>query len=51
MSGVQYRISEDLINTDIVMNNTFWIGVQPSLTKEMMDFSALKIESFLGVAF
>ena len=42
---------EDLINTDIVMNNTFWIGVQPSLTKEMMEFSARKIESFLGVVF
>jgi CDP-6-deoxy-D-xylo-4-hexulose-3-dehydrase len=51
MSGAQYRISEDLINTDIVMNNTFWIGVQPSLTKEMMEFSARKIESFLGVVF
>jgi len=51
MSGAQYRISEDLINTDIVMNSTFWIGVQPSLTKEMMEFSARKIESFLGVVF
>ena len=51
MKGAQYRISEDLINTDIVMNNTFWIGVQPSLTKDMLDFSAKKIESFLGVAF
>ena len=51
MDGAQYRISEDLTNTDIVMNNTFWIGVQPSLTKEMLDFSAKKIESFLGVAF
>jgi CDP-6-deoxy-D-xylo-4-hexulose-3-dehydrase len=51
MNGAQYRISEDLTNTDIVMNNTFWIGVQPSLTKEMLDFSAKKIESFLGVAF
>ena len=51
MNGAEYRISEDLTNTDIVMNNTFWIGVQPSLTKEMMEFSAKKIESFLGVAF
>jgi CDP-6-deoxy-D-xylo-4-hexulose-3-dehydrase len=51
MIGAQYRISEDLINTDKVMNNTFWIGVQPSLTKEMMEFSARKIESFLGVVF
>jgi CDP-6-deoxy-D-xylo-4-hexulose-3-dehydrase len=51
MNGAQYRISEDLINTDIVMNNTFWIGVQPSLTREMLEFSALKIEAYLGINF
>jgi len=49
MAGAKYRISGDLTNTDIVMNNTFWIGVQPSLTKEMLEFSALKIGTFLGV--
>ena len=49
MVGAKYRISGDLNNTDIVMNSTFWIGVQPSLTKEMLEFSALKIGTFLGV--
>jgi CDP-6-deoxy-D-xylo-4-hexulose-3-dehydrase len=48
MIGAKYRISGDLTNTDIVMNNTFWIGVQPSLTKEMIEFSALKIKTFLS---
>jgi CDP-6-deoxy-D-xylo-4-hexulose-3-dehydrase len=33
------------------MNNTFWIGVQPALTPEMMEFAARKIESFLGINF
>ena len=51
MNGAQYRISEDLTNTDIVMNNTFWIGVQPSLKRDMLEFMAKKIESFLGVNF
>jgi CDP-6-deoxy-D-xylo-4-hexulose-3-dehydrase len=51
MAGANYRVSGNLINTDIVMNNTFWVGVQPSLSREMMEFSAQKIESFLGVAF
>ena len=51
MEATQYRISEDLINTDIVMNNTFWIGVQPALGKDMLEFVAKKIESFLGVNF
>ena len=51
MNGAKYRISEDLTNTDIVMNNTFWIGVQPSLKRDMLEFMAKKIESFLGVNF
>lgn len=51
MQGRNFRISGDLANTDVVMNNTFWIGVQPSLSEEMLDFAASRIEAFLGVAF
>lgn len=51
MLGAIYRVSGELTNTDNVMNNTFWIGVQPSLTREMLEFAAQKIESYLGVAF
>jgi CDP-6-deoxy-D-xylo-4-hexulose-3-dehydrase len=51
MVGAKYRVSGDLTHTDNVMNNTFWIGVQPSLTQEMMEFAARKIESYLGVNF
>ncbi len=50
MKGRTYRVSGDLVNTDVVMNNTFWIGVQPSLSEEMLDYSASRIEAFLGVA-
>ena len=51
MQGANYRVSGDLTNTDNVMNNTFWIGVQPALTFEMLEFAAQKIESYLGVSF
>lgn len=51
MMGARYRISGDLTNTDNVMNNTFWIGVQPALTQEMLEFVARKIEVYLGVNF
>jgi CDP-6-deoxy-D-xylo-4-hexulose-3-dehydrase len=51
MANAKYRVSGDLTNTDNVMNNTFWIGVQPSLSEEMLDFAARKIETFLGVNF
>ena len=51
MVGAKYRISGDLTNTDNVMNNTFWIGVQPALTQEMLEFAASKIKMYLGVNF
>jgi CDP-6-deoxy-D-xylo-4-hexulose-3-dehydrase len=49
MQHQQYRVSGDLKNTDIVMSNTFWIGVQPALTEEMLDYTASKIETYLGL--
>jgi len=51
MLGRNFRVSGKLTNTDIVMNNTFWIGVQPALTEEMMEFSVRKIDAFFGVNF
>ena len=45
------RISGELTNTDSVMNNTFWIGVYPGLTEEMLSFVCKKIEAFFGVNF
>ena len=51
MIGRNYRVSGSLYNTDIIMNNTFWIGLQPALTREMLEFSATKIENYLGIGF
>jgi CDP-6-deoxy-D-xylo-4-hexulose-3-dehydrase len=51
MIDANYRVSGDLINTDVVMNNTFWIGVQPALSRDMLEFAAQKIESYIGVNF
>jgi CDP-6-deoxy-D-xylo-4-hexulose-3-dehydrase len=46
-----YRVSGELTNTDIVMNNSFWIGVHPALTNEMLEYAASKIETYFGVNF
>jgi len=51
MKGRNFRVSGDLTNTDMVMNNSFWIGVYPGLSKEMLDFAVDKIETYLGVNF
>lgn len=46
-----YRVSGELTNTDNVMNNTFWIGVQPAITREMLEFVVERIETYLGIRF
>jgi CDP-6-deoxy-D-xylo-4-hexulose-3-dehydrase len=51
MANAKYRVSGELTNTDNVMNNTFWIGVQPGLTQEMLEFVVTKIENYLGLNF
>jgi CDP-6-deoxy-D-xylo-4-hexulose-3-dehydrase len=32
-----YRVVGELKNTDIIMEDTFWIGVYPGMTKDMLD--------------
>jgi CDP-6-deoxy-D-xylo-4-hexulose-3-dehydrase len=48
--GKTYRISGELINTDIVMNNTLWIGVYPGLNDVMLNYICDRIEAFFGVS-
>ena len=35
-----YRVAGDLAVTDFIMNNTFWVGVYPGMTDEMIDHMA-----------
>ena len=36
----RYRVSGSLEVTDFIMENTFWIGVYPGMTDEMVDYMA-----------
>ena len=51
MIGRNFRISGELTQTDVVMNQTFWLGVFPGLETEHLDFIVAKLEEFLGVGF
>lgn len=42
-SGEGYRVIGDLRQTERIMADTFWIGVYPGLTDEMIDFMADKL--------
>lgn len=51
MANRPFRIAGTLASTDLIMKETFWIGLWPGLTEEMLEFTARKIEQFLGVGF
>ena len=38
-----YQVAGDLDQTDYVMNNSFWVGVYPGMTDEMIDYMAKTI--------
>jgi CDP-6-deoxy-D-xylo-4-hexulose-3-dehydrase len=46
--GLSYRAIGKLENTDRVMQNTFWLGVFPGLTEEMLFYMGTKIKNFCG---
>jgi CDP-6-deoxy-D-xylo-4-hexulose-3-dehydrase len=48
---VEYRVVGELTQTDKTMNDTFWIGVQPALTEEHLDFVIEKMEELFGLNF
>lgn len=49
--GVEHRVVGELTNTDRTMNQTFWLGVQPSLGQEQFDYVGEKLEEFFGIGF
>jgi len=51
MQDKKFKVIGELKNTDYVMENSFWVGVYPGLTNEMLDYIALKFETFFGLNF
>lgn len=43
-SSTGYRVVGELKNTDIIMNNSFWIGVYPGMTNKMIDYMIEKLK-------
>ena len=51
MAGRNFRVSGELTNTEIVMNQTFWLGTFPGLGEQQLDYIAEKLKEFFGVNF
>ena len=46
---IEYRVVGDLINRDITMRQTLWLGIYPGLGTMQLDYIAKKIEDFFGI--
>jgi len=46
MKNLNFKIHKDLKNTDFVMENTFWIGLYPGLSKNHLEYTVNKIKKF-----
>ena len=41
-----YRVVGELVNTDRIMRDTFWVGVYPGMTDDMIDYMAAMIRKY-----
>ncbi|MFH5187556.1 lipopolysaccharide biosynthesis protein RfbH [Paenibacillus sp. TAB 01] len=45
-----YRQIGNLVNTNFAMNQSFWVGVYPGMTQEMLDYMIACIKQFVNIA-
>ena len=46
MKNIDFKIHGDLKNTDLVMENTFWVGLYSGLSERYLEYSVFKIKNF-----
>jgi CDP-4-dehydro-6-deoxyglucose reductase, E1 len=51
LKGQTFRVASALTNTDIVMQNTFWVGVQPALARQQLSHAVSRVQSYIAPEF
>ncbi len=46
-AGCGYRVIGELKNTDIIMNQSFWVGVYPGMTEKIVNYIVNKLSGFV----
>lgn len=47
-TGTGYRVIGNLVNTERIMNDSFWVGVYPGMSEPMLDYMAKVIKAGLS---
>ncbi len=47
-NGVGYRVVGDLSITDTIMRDTFWVGVYPGMTEQMLEYMVVQMRKALS---
>jgi CDP-6-deoxy-D-xylo-4-hexulose-3-dehydrase len=47
--GIDYRVAEDLRNSDTIMRDSFFLGVYPGLAQEQLDYVAESVKEFMAM--
>ena len=47
--NIKHRVCGGLKNTDLVMNNLFWVGVYPGITKEKLNYVIRVVARFFTI--
>jgi len=47
MKDTDYRVVGDLVNTDKIMNDSFWIGLYPGMGDDAIGYMVKKIKEFV----
>ena len=45
--SINHRLASSLINTDTIMNDTFWIGIYPALRREHIDWVVSSVGKYI----
>ena len=48
MKDVNFKIHQKLLNTDFAMENTFWIGLYPGLSKKNLEYVLEKFKNYFS---
>jgi len=47
IKNYKYKICGDLNMSDLIMKNTFWLGLYPSLSKEKLSYVVKSIKDYI----